>query len=286
VPLFGHLRAPCTEPVARAALDRILRDEVRHRDFGWDLLDWLVTVIDGAVELVRTELPDMLAELHHSYGTGNPTVATDCRRHDRERARVGPSHRPGSMRRSSRKPSRKTTVPGFWRVVSSSRCDPPGVAAVVCVCACTASDPYAVQTFKFGPFHAPAGTGSHRPVRADHACTTPRISTSTRSSSPPARGSSLELVRRTRGDLRGPGRRIHVRRSRLRNQAVAAARGGVIFAQSTQAVHDVQAFPDGVAVRVPAMVQAGRSAPPARRDGRPADDHADDRTHGRSHSTR
>src|SRR4051794_32589669 len=38
VPLFSHLRAGTTEPIARAALDRILVDEVRHRDFGWDML--------------------------------------------------------------------------------------------------------------------------------------------------------------------------------------------------------------------------------------------------------
>ena len=43
VPLFSHLRERCTESLPRAALDRILRDEVRHRDFGWDLLDWLCT---------------------------------------------------------------------------------------------------------------------------------------------------------------------------------------------------------------------------------------------------
>jgi hypothetical protein len=78
VPLFSHLRAPCTEPAARAALDRILRDEVRHRDFGWDLLDWLVTIVDGAADMVQRELPEMLAELHASYGTGNPVVATDA----------------------------------------------------------------------------------------------------------------------------------------------------------------------------------------------------------------
>ena len=44
VPLFHHLRERCAEPAARDALDRILRDEVRHRDFGWDLLDWLGTL--------------------------------------------------------------------------------------------------------------------------------------------------------------------------------------------------------------------------------------------------
>ena len=76
VPLFSHLRASCTEPVARGALDRILRDEVRHRDFGWDLLDWLATILDVPA-LVKPELPAMLRDLEGSYGTGNPTVAND-----------------------------------------------------------------------------------------------------------------------------------------------------------------------------------------------------------------
>jgi hypothetical protein len=79
VPLFNHLRAPCTQPVARKALDRILRDEVRHRDFGWDLLDWLCESQIGAEvpARVEAELPGMLGELEQSYGAGNPTVAED-----------------------------------------------------------------------------------------------------------------------------------------------------------------------------------------------------------------
>ncbi len=77
VPLFSHLRAPCTEPVARAALDRILRDEVRHRDFGWDLLDWLAQVIPDLEARVTAALPALLDELELSYGTANTVVATD-----------------------------------------------------------------------------------------------------------------------------------------------------------------------------------------------------------------
>lgn len=34
MPLFKNLREGCTVPIARKALDRILRDEVRHRAFG------------------------------------------------------------------------------------------------------------------------------------------------------------------------------------------------------------------------------------------------------------
>lgn len=77
VPLFSHLREGCTQPVARAALDRILRDEVRHRDFGWDLLDWLVAVDAEVPARVTALLPAMFGELEASYGLGNSAVAAD-----------------------------------------------------------------------------------------------------------------------------------------------------------------------------------------------------------------
>jgi hypothetical protein len=79
VPLFKHLRERCTEPVAKAALDRILRDEVRHRDFGWDLLDWLLSTPlgDEVPALVAAALPQMFAQLESTYGSGNDAVATD-----------------------------------------------------------------------------------------------------------------------------------------------------------------------------------------------------------------
>ncbi len=79
VPLFRHLRAGCSEPVARAALDRILRDEVRHRDFGWDVLDWLLmSPLDPeAPQRVEAALPAMFAALQRSYGAGNDAVAQD-----------------------------------------------------------------------------------------------------------------------------------------------------------------------------------------------------------------
>ncbi len=79
VPLFRHLREHCSEPVARAALDRILRDEVRHRDFGWDLLDWLMACVgdDHVIARVHAELPGMFAELQATYGTSNDAIADD-----------------------------------------------------------------------------------------------------------------------------------------------------------------------------------------------------------------
>ncbi|HEU0032366.1 MAG TPA: ferritin-like domain-containing protein [Kofleriaceae bacterium] len=79
VPLFSHLREHCTIEPARAALDRILRDEVRHRDFGWDVLDWLLAIDrdDGVPARVEAALPEMLDELAASYGMANEAVATD-----------------------------------------------------------------------------------------------------------------------------------------------------------------------------------------------------------------
>lgn len=79
VPLFSHLRAGTTEPIAKAALDRILVDEVRHRDFGWDMLDWLLSTPlgDSVPALVAAELPQMMDELAATYGLGNEVVAGD-----------------------------------------------------------------------------------------------------------------------------------------------------------------------------------------------------------------
>jgi hypothetical protein len=76
VPLFAHLRERCTEPSPRAALDRILVDEVRHREFGWDTFDWLASVFDVPA-FIAPRLPAMLADLHHSYGAANPAIADD-----------------------------------------------------------------------------------------------------------------------------------------------------------------------------------------------------------------
>jgi len=40
VPLFRMLRRRCSVPIALQALDRAMRDEARHRQFGWEVLDW------------------------------------------------------------------------------------------------------------------------------------------------------------------------------------------------------------------------------------------------------
>jgi hypothetical protein len=69
VRLFKRLREGATVPVARAALDRVLLDEVRHRDFGWLLLEWLAQRPEWAQlsALIQARLPRWLAELQRSY---------------------------------------------------------------------------------------------------------------------------------------------------------------------------------------------------------------------------
>jgi hypothetical protein len=69
VRLFSRLRAPCSQPDARTALDRILRDEVRHKEFGWTLLDWLMSLqeVNDVRELIERELPVMFQRLRENY---------------------------------------------------------------------------------------------------------------------------------------------------------------------------------------------------------------------------
>lgn len=70
VRLFSKLRAPCAQSSAKTALDRILRDEVRHKDFGWTLLEWLLSIpqSDEVRQLVDSELPAMFKRLRANYG--------------------------------------------------------------------------------------------------------------------------------------------------------------------------------------------------------------------------
>jgi len=69
VPLFKELRAVCEVPAARRALDRILRDEVRHRDFGWTLVGWLfeTSLAPALRRIVVDELPTYFARIRRSY---------------------------------------------------------------------------------------------------------------------------------------------------------------------------------------------------------------------------
>lgn len=78
VPLFKCLREGCTNPVARRVLDRVLRDEVRHRDFGWSVLGWL---LDGPMApqlraVAVQALPRYFMQIQASYGASLKHLTT------------------------------------------------------------------------------------------------------------------------------------------------------------------------------------------------------------------
>lgn len=73
VPLFAALRLEGTLPEVRSALDRILRDEARHRQFGWDLLDALLELDGPTVRAhIERQLPGWLALFRAAYGLERP----------------------------------------------------------------------------------------------------------------------------------------------------------------------------------------------------------------------
>jgi hypothetical protein len=71
VRLFKRLREGATVELARQALDRVLVDEVRHRDFGWLLLEWLAQQPSWPElrALIEARLPAWFDELRQGYGS-------------------------------------------------------------------------------------------------------------------------------------------------------------------------------------------------------------------------
>lgn len=69
VPLFRMLRSKATVPAARRVLDTVLGDEARHRQFGWDSLDWLLSAHGGAVApAIAGALPGLVEQVQRAYG--------------------------------------------------------------------------------------------------------------------------------------------------------------------------------------------------------------------------
>ncbi len=98
VPLFKELRQECSVPEARAVLDRVLVDEVRHRDFGWTLLEWLLELPSAAQlkKLVEAELPRMFTRIRSLYSP--PAAKKDVQMPTSERAwGLMPSARYGAI---------------------------------------------------------------------------------------------------------------------------------------------------------------------------------------------
>jgi hypothetical protein len=101
VPLFKVMREGARVPVAKRALDRILRDEVRHRDFGWALLDELfaLPMADALRSLVVRELPAYLAAVRSAYG-GGATSVTEISAADRSWGLISPSEYAAAVERT------------------------------------------------------------------------------------------------------------------------------------------------------------------------------------------
>jgi hypothetical protein len=85
VRLFKQMRQACTKPVARRALDRILRDEVRHREFGWTLLDWQLSTEHAPAlrALLAKELVEMLRRIRGTYAPARTGRAPEFAEADR-----------------------------------------------------------------------------------------------------------------------------------------------------------------------------------------------------------
>ena len=78
VPLFRMLRERSTVPVSRRALDRVLKDEGRHRQFGWDVLDWLILSAGPRhFEQVKLEVPGMVDAAARAYAACPRPTASD-----------------------------------------------------------------------------------------------------------------------------------------------------------------------------------------------------------------
>lgn len=69
VPLFRAMYRKTTHPQAQNTLRRILKDESVHREFGWQLLDYLLTRDEARVKAIAGRfLVGFLAEYERGYG--------------------------------------------------------------------------------------------------------------------------------------------------------------------------------------------------------------------------
>jgi hypothetical protein len=120
VRLFRELRQRCDVPVARRTLDRVLRDEVGHRDFGWTLLGWLLELpMHGARlrELVAAELPGFFRGLRDLYAPSEVATQSALPRED-TRWGLMPPARYGELLRVT---FEKDYVPRFARLGIDAR---------------------------------------------------------------------------------------------------------------------------------------------------------------------
>ena len=126
VRLFGELRRRCDVPVARRALDRILRDEVGHREFGWTLLGWLLESPPYGARvraLVEGELNASLDRIRALYGMA-PGATPEALPRDDARWGLMPAARYADLLRTA---FERDYVPRFARLGIQTRLARPPV---------------------------------------------------------------------------------------------------------------------------------------------------------------
>jgi hypothetical protein len=102
VPLFKEIREKCVAPSARRCLDRVLRDEVRHRDFGWTLMPWLLESPAGESlrALVARELPQWFARVRGMYAPAAARTKSTVADEDRAWGLIAPARYGEILRRT------------------------------------------------------------------------------------------------------------------------------------------------------------------------------------------
>jgi hypothetical protein len=102
VPLFKEIREKCVAPSARRCLDRVLRDEVRHRDFGWTLMPWLLESPAGPSlrALVSRELPGWFARVRSMYAPAAAQKKSTVADEDRAWGLIAPARYGEILRRT------------------------------------------------------------------------------------------------------------------------------------------------------------------------------------------
>jgi hypothetical protein len=102
VPLFAKLRSTCTVPAARRVLDRVLRDEVRHRDFGWLLLDFLLEhpLAPLLRQTIEAELPSYFTRVRQTYAPPGAELLKRIPERDRAWGLMAPATYGEVMRRT------------------------------------------------------------------------------------------------------------------------------------------------------------------------------------------
>jgi hypothetical protein len=78
VEMLREMRQVCAFAPASAVIDRLLADEVNHRRFGFEVIEWLLLTVgerDGLVAFIQAELSRIVADLRATFGAvGGPTV--------------------------------------------------------------------------------------------------------------------------------------------------------------------------------------------------------------------